>query len=237
MSDPDSQKAPPQPARTGATPESLEKISSPVPGCLILVTVVIVFALLASLFTYVFYKQSAYFEDDTVTSLEPVEVPQMTPTDAQIAAAKQKLDQLSQAAAENRVDRILFNADDLNALIASQEMLADFRGQTFVKGVSEDGIVAEMTQPIRTGFLRQGVRYLHGDFWAKPERAGKTILFRVVDIQLPEAEVPEGLVASYPAFMKLDPKQEPFDTVLPQIDRIYLEGENIVVETRKKPES
>ncbi|MCB1230705.1 MAG: hypothetical protein KDN19_10590 [Verrucomicrobiae bacterium] len=206
--------------------------SSPLPGCIILITVVVVFGILATLFTYVFHKQNAFFEDDKVTSAESVEVPQTTPTEAQIKAVDAKVDQLYQSALNNEVTRVEFTAEDLNTLIATRDLLADFRGQTYVKSISEKGIETEMSQPIRTGFLRQAIRFLHGEFWLKPERSGKTILFRVVDIKLPHIEVPEGMVSSYPTFMKLDHKREPFDKVLPQIGNTYVEADHLVVETR-----
>ncbi len=208
--------------------------SSPLPGCVILITVVVVFGLLATVFTIVFHKQSDYFRK--VSTETPVEVPSVTPTEERVAEVTDKLDRLLAAADADELVRIEFTAEDFNTLIGSRELLADFRGQTHVRGISEKGIEAEMTQPIRSGFLRQGIRYLHGTFWLKPEFTGKTVLFRVADIELPGEEVPEGLVNSYPSFMKLDPKLPPFDRVLPKLGKIYVEGDRVIVETRGETE-
>lgn len=208
--------------------------SSPLPGCVILITVVVVFGLLATVFTIVFHKQSDYFRK--VSTETPVEVPGFTPTEDLVAVVTDKLDRLLAAAEADELVRIEFTAEDFNTLIGSRELLADFRGQTHVRGISEKGIEAEMTQPIRSGFLRQGIRYLHGTFWLKPEFTGKTVLFRVADIELPGEEVPEGLVNSYPSFMKLDPKLSPFDRVLPKLGKIYVEGDRVIVETRGETE-
>lgn len=209
--------------------------SSPLPGCVILITVVVVFGLLATVFTIVFHKQSDYFRQ--VSTETPVEVPSFTPTESQIAGVSEKLNRLLAAAEADELVRLEFSAEDFNALIGSRDLLSDFRGQTLVRGISEKGIEAEMTQPIRSGFLRQGIRYLHGTFWLKPEFTGKTVLFRVADIELPGKEVPEGLVNSYPAFMKLDPKLPPFDRVLPKLGKIYVEDDRVIVETRGEIES
>lgn len=205
-------------------------VSSPLPGCIILISIIVVFGTLATLFTVVFVKQSRAIAEFTAETAAAVPVATATPE--QIADANRKLEDLLLAAARNEMDRVLFTATDLNAIIASQELLADFRGQTHIRGISEEGIEAEMTQPIRTGFLRQGTRHLNGIFRVKPELAGGTILFRVVGIEVPGKEVPAGFVNTYPAFMKIDPKLSPIDQVLPKIGRIYLEGENVVVETR-----
>lgn len=220
----------PDPATAPSETDPTVTVSSPLPGCIILISIIVVFGTLATLFTVVFVKQSRAIAEFTAETAAAVPVATATPE--QIADANRKLEDLLLAAARNEMDRVLFTATDLNAIIASQELLADFRGQTHIRGISEEGIEAEMTQPIRTGFLRQGTRHLNGIFRVKPELAGGTILFRVVGIEVPGKEVPAGFVNTYPAFMKIDPKLSPIDQVLPKIGRIYLEGENVVVETR-----
>ncbi|MCB1063745.1 MAG: hypothetical protein KDN20_12585 [Verrucomicrobiae bacterium] len=204
--------------------------ASPLPGCLILIVVCLVFGILATLFTVVFFKQSRLI--DGFTEMESKAVPQMEATPEQIKTATRKLNDVYMAALTNEMDRVLFSADDLNALIASKELLADFRGQTYIHSISEDGIEAEMTQPLRSGFLRQGIRYLNGTFRLKPELTGKTVQFKVVDVDVVGKEVPDGFIASYPSFMKIDPKLEPFDQVLPKLGNVYIEGDQVVVETR-----
>ncbi len=226
MSAPDSD-TPPLPDNDAATGGPT---SSPLPGCVILITVCVVFGILATLFTVVFFKQSRLI--DGFTELESRAVPQMEPTPEQVQTANRKLNEVYMATLTNEMDRILFSTDDLNALIATRELLADFRGQTYIRSISEEGIEAEMTQPLRSGFLRQGIRYLNGTFRLKPELTGKTIQFKVVDVDVPGKEVPEGFVTSYPSFMKIDPKLEPFDQILPKLGNVYIEGDHVVVETR-----
>lgn len=221
-------QSPITPSSNGSGPVGFA--SSPVAGCAILITAIVVFGTLATLFTVVFHKQSKVIAEFTV--LEKATVPAMTPTAEQVTTANRKLEDLLLAAVRNEMDRVLFTADDLNALIASQELLADFRGQTFIRSISEEGIEAEMTQPLRSGFLRQGTRHLNGIFRVKPELGGGTVTFRVVDIQVPGKEVPQGFIQSYPAFMKFDPKLQPLDQVLPKLGRIYLEADKVVVETK-----
>lgn len=214
-----------------APPATEGPSSSPLPGCIILITVVVIFGFLVTLFTVVFQKQNRLI--DEFTELESTAVPIFEPTEDQVREANRKMEDLLMTAINNEMDRILFNADDLNTLIATREILADMRGQAFVVGIDEEeGIEARMTQPLRSGFLRKGIRYLNGTFFLKPEKAGKTVLFKVVDITVPEKEVPEGFIGSYPAFMKIDPELTTVDQVLPKIERVYVEGDKVVVETR-----
>lgn len=205
--------------------------SSPLPGCIILITVTVIFAFLVTLFTVVFQKQSKAI--DAFTEAEAAEVAIFEPTPEQIDNVNRKMEELLSAAVINEMDRILFSADDLNTLIATREILADMRGQTLVIGIDEEtGIETQMSQPLRSGFLRKGIRYLNGTFFLRPEKAGKTVLFQVEAIEVPEKEIPDGFVGSYPAFMKIDPELPTVDQVLPKIERVYLEGDQLVVETR-----
>ena len=205
--------------------------SSPLPGCIILITVVVVFGFLVTLFTVVFHKQTRLIDEFTEDA--PIEVSAYEPSAEQVADTDRKMETLMMAAIGNEMDRILFSADDLNTLIATRNILADMRGTTYVVAIDEEtGIETEMTQPLRSGFLRKGIRYLNGTFYLKPEKVAKTVLFTVADIEVSEKEVPDGFVGSYPAFMKIDPELTTVDQVLPKIDRVYLEGDKVVVETR-----
>ncbi len=203
---------------------------SPLPGCIILITVILVFGSLLTWFAFSFRAQSEAIATFTVESA--VETPRFEPSREQIESADAKLTKLAAAADAGEMTRLLFTAEDLNTLIATRELLADFRGQTFVRSISAEGIEAEMTQSIRTGFLNKGSRYLHGTFWLKPGIAGGTVVFAVADIKVPGREVPQGFVTNYPAFMKIDPKLAPFDRVLPKLGKVYVEGAAVVVETK-----
>lgn len=230
MSEPDTESRSP----ADADPSSSTKgpgASSPLPGCIILITVIVVFGFLATLFTVVFQKQNRLIDEFTADA--PVTVPTYEPTEDQVQETSRKMETLLLAAVGNEMDRILFTSDDLNTLIATQDILADMRGTTYVVSIDEEkGIETQMTQPLRSGFLRKGIRYLNGTFHLKPEKVAKTVLFTVTDIEVPEKKVPEGFIGSYPAFMKIDPELPTVDQVLPKIDRVYLEDDKVVVETR-----
>lgn len=226
MSDP-SDSSPENPS---STPASGAGGSSPLPGCIILITVIVVFGALGTWFVFAFRAQSEAIATFTIEAA--VETPRFEPTAAQVEVAGTKLEKLEAAAGAGEMVRLLFTAEDLNTLIATRDLLADFRGQTYVRSISNEGIEAEMTQPIRTGFLSKGTRYLHGTFWLKPGIAGGTVVFAVADIEVPGREVPQGFVTNYPAFMKIDPKLAPFDRVLPKLGKVYVEGAAVVVETK-----
>lgn len=200
------------------------------PGCVIIVTILVVFGGLAALYTAV-----AYFQNKVIsgfTDSAPVERPVATPTPAETEAATEKLNQLASAAKENRLEKISFTTADLNNLIASRDLLADFRGQTHIARITPEGIEAEMTQPMRKGFLG-GRRYLNATFVLQPELRRRTVLFKVTDIRVPGREVPRPFVEGYAnlEFFRLDPKNEQIGPVLEKLGRVYTEDGQLTVET------
>lgn len=124
--------------------------SSPAPGCVILATILTVFGGLAILYTIVANVQNRRLGG--FTEDQPAKIETFAPSAEQTEKANQKLGDLVRAALTNESDRVLFSADDLNTLIATRELLKDFRGQTFIRKIGAEGIEAEMSQPMRKGF-------------------------------------------------------------------------------------
>jgi len=208
---------------------------SPAPGCIIIIAILVFFGGLAILYTAVAILQNRGL--DEFTDPEPAERTLFEPSADQVMDANRKTEELLLVSARNEMDRMLFTADDLNTLIATRELLADFRGNTLIRRISEEGIEAQMTQPVRSGFIGSDKRrYLNATFVFKPVLTERTVQFQVVDIKAdnPERPIPEEFVDGYSRldFFKLDPSNEDLAPVLKKLGRVYLEGENVVVETR-----
>lgn len=207
------------------------------PGCLILGAIIFVFGGLVVLYTFVGMTQNraiAGFTED-----EPADVSIPGPSESEVRTAREKLFAIRAASTQNRADRILFSAADLNTLIATVDAASGFRGNTRVREISSEGLVAEMAQPLRKGFLTKGFRYLNADFVFEPELRKRTIAFRVTDIRPANGQaLPGPFVENYAVldFFKLDPKNETIAAHLPAISRVYLEGEHLVVETVPRAE-
>ncbi|MEM9017537.1 MAG: hypothetical protein AAGC68_11030 [Verrucomicrobiota bacterium] len=206
--------------------------SSPFPGCLILVTIIVVFGGLLVLYTVVGNYQQKQIAGFTEEVAAEIEVPNPSPEEAE--AAQDKLDQISASVSEGIPDRITFTAADLNALIANRPELEDFRGQTFIEGITPKGIVARMSQPMRKGFLDKSFRYLNATFVLEPELRARTIAFKVVEIQPDVGEIPRQFVDSYAVldFFRLDPEIPAIEESIASIAAVYSEAEIIVVETK-----
>ena len=207
--------------------------SSPAAGCIILATIVLVFGGLLVHYTMRGWWMNKEIDKFTVATPEPT--PIATPSPEEINSAQAKLADIRDAALNNTTERITLSAAELNTLIASQDILADFRGTAFIEKISEDGITTKVSQAFGS-FRKETFRYLNGeiDYW--PTLRKKTIVFQVRDLRVPGKEVPQKFIESYSSqdFFKLDPNNQTMGPVMRELDRVYLEKDQLVIETRTK---
>jgi len=133
------------------------------------------------------------------------------------------------------MDRVVFTAENLNTLIATREKLEGFRGNTFVRRITEEGIEVEMSQPVKKRVLSKEVVYLNGLFTFVPELRKGTVAFRFVDIEKEGVEIPKGFKEGFSAIDNLlvfNPKDELMGPVMKKLGKVYLEEGKLVVETR-----
>ncbi len=204
---------------------------SPIPGCLILGAIVGVFGGLVVLYTVVGLYQNRVigdFTEDTAAEIQVIE-----PAGEQVAEVRAKLDLIAAAVKENRAERVLFTAEDLNVLIHTFEVARDFRGNTFVESIGPEGILTAMAQPLRKGIFSKGFRYLNATFVLEPEVRARTIAFKVRDIRPSKGAIPQGFIDNYSVidFFRLDPENEAIKAHIQSLGAIYVEDGKLVVET------
>ena len=209
-----------------------ENRGSPIPGCLILGAILIVFGGLIVLYTVVGIYQHRTIGTFTQENAAIIAVD--TPTPARIEAAMAKLKLVEAAVAGGRAERILFTAEDLNVLIASLDVAEGFRGNTRVASITTEGLVAEMAQPLRKGVFKKGFRYLNATFVLQPELRARTIAFKVIEIRPATGEVPEAFVKSYSVLdlFRLDPENPAIKAHAVDLGAVYTEAGQLVVETK-----
>lgn len=205
---------------------------SPWPGCIILITILVVFGGLAVLYAVVGAYQNRIIGEFTTT--EPVDLTIPVPTPPEAEAAVSKLQSIASAARDNRAERVLFSASELNILIETLPALADFRGTTRIEAITSEGIAAEMSQPMRKGILAKGKRYLNATFLFQPELRARTVAFKVLSITPVVGAVPEGFVQNYATldFFKLDPELPAIRDSIRSLGAVYCEEGQVVVETK-----
>lgn len=205
--------------------------ASATPGCFILGAIVTVFGGLIILYITVFVIQSRSIA--TFTGDEPSEIKIYQPNAGDIEQLRKKLNTIQSATEGERMERILLTADDLNTLIATTDILEDFRGTTFISGITDQGIKTRMAQPMRKMPLSRDQRYLNATFILQPELRRRTIAFRVKEIISDRGTVPAQFVKSYDAigFFRIDPENEIIEKTVPRLSRVYTENGHAVIET------
>jgi hypothetical protein len=216
----------------GTDGESSAGRGSPLPGCVILALIVTVFGGLVILYTVVGIYQHRSIATFTEETAAPVTI--TPPAPEAVEAAQAKLEQIAAAVSEGRSERVLFSADDLNALVVSLEAASGFRENTRVQSISPEGLVVAMAQPVRRGLFEKGFRYLNGDFVLEPELRARTIAFRLVAIRPAVGEVPPAFVGSYASLdlFRLDPANPALEANVPSLAAVYIEDGHLVVETK-----
>lgn len=205
--------------------------ASATPGCFILGAIVTVFGGLIILYITVFMIQKRSFATFTEDEAAKIEIYQ--PEAEAIERLLGKLDEIRSATDGERKERILLTADDLNTLIATTDILKDFRGTTFISDITSQGIRTRMTQPTRKMPFSREQRYLNATFVLQPELRRRTIAFRVKDIISDRGTVPAQFVKSYDAigFFRIDPENKVIEKTVPRLSRVYTEDGHVVIET------
>ena len=85
---------------------------------------------------------------DALTADAPIAVTMEAPSDEQVAAATQKVEQLRTAALTKQVMTMEFNAAELNALIARHPSFSDFRGKARV-AIANSELTLDLSVPLR----------------------------------------------------------------------------------------
>lgn len=205
---------------------------APTSGCLILGAILGVFGGLALLYALVGNYQTRVI--DGFTQDDPSNIATLTPSGAQSEAALAKLAKISDSVKAGKSERIVFTAEDLNVLIAELEVAKDFRGNTSVKSIRSQGLVVEMSQPMKKGIFKKGFRYLNADFVLEPELRKRTVAFKVRDIRPKVGEIPQPFIDNYTVidFFKLDPDIEAIKENISSLAAVYTEADQLVIETK-----
>ena len=85
---------------------------------------------------------------DALTSEAPIAVTMEAPSDEQVAAASQKLEQLRTAALTQQATTMEFTAAELNALIARHPSFSDWRGKARV-AIANSELTLDLSVPLR----------------------------------------------------------------------------------------
>lgn len=194
-------------------------------GCFV---IAMMFGALASWTVFVGVSQNKaiaqFSEDEQREYLIP------PPTADQKALLDTKLKILAKAAETKQSTIIDFDAGELNALIMTQDLLADFRGKTRVKAIASSHIEFEMSQPVRK--LPLGFRFVNGTYLFRPEFVKGGWQFHLLDIQADAGAVNPNFLQMFQELqlLRFDTEHASMSPVLKQLKSTKLENGKVVLE-------
>lgn len=164
---------------------------------------------------------------------EPLRFEQLEPDQAARDQAKAVVERIRQAAETGHEAEIPITVQDLNTWIATSPWLRDYRETARIRGITPQGVVAEMSQELRGG------RFLNGIFRFTPARSEtNTWQLMLEDIEVPGRTVPPAFIQTYRNLhmFRFDAGIPELQAVLKRIEQIRLEEGRLVVSIPEQPE-
>ena len=142
-----------------------------------------------------------------------------------------KLQILAKAAETKQATTVELSVEDLNDLIATQDLLADLRGNTRVSSVEPSHIAIQMSRPVRK--LPMGFRYVNGTYSFRPEKIGDAWELTLLDIAADAGVVDPNFVAMFRELqlLRFDPRNANLKPVLKQLKAVELKDGHVALTT------
>lgn len=195
---------------------------SPYYGCAIMLLAILTFGGILGWSYYSLITQDKVIS--TLTVDDPVELPRTTLPEPARAALEAKLDTFAQAASAGQPAELTLSIEELNALllIAPDTGYGSYAGMLHFEGAdpANSRLTARICLPMnRLKFWENKKRYLIGTagFFIHVHQEG--VDAKVMDVQVPGKEVPEGFIVGMEIWTWVAPyrKLEPLGTVLKAI--------------------
>jgi hypothetical protein len=181
---------------------------SPLAGCLILIAAVVILAALIGFSIWVPFRQAA--EIEKFTRAEPQPVPRTELADHESAARDlaARLEQFRSELSDPESEATLrLDVLDLNLAIELFEPLAELRGSFHVRDIADEQLVIDLCYRLNgrprlarageDGPITSDPRFLVGTIQATPRLSKREFALEVEDLQVQDAEVPEGFLGHF----------------------------------------
>ena len=209
---------------------------SPYYGCAIMLAAIFIFGGIVAWSIYSLVTQDKYIAAITVD--EPVALPPVTLTPEQKAQLQTRLTAFGDAAKNRQAATLSLTVPEINALIT---MAPDTGYGTYADMVrivrtepAKNTLVAQICLPLnRIKFWEDKKRYLIGEATFQVLIFGEGVDAKVVDVNVPGKEVPEGFITGMEIWTFLAPyrKLEPLGTVLKAATKAQVTPEGVVLAT------
>lgn len=159
------------------------------------------------------------------------EYPIPAPSAEEIEVLEAKLKILATAAEVKRETTVELTVDELNGLIATQQLLADMRGETRVRRITKSQIEIEMSLPIRK--LPIGFRFINGNYFFVPQNLGGSWQLSLFEVQTDKGPLSPDAVEMWRELqlMRFDSENPALRPFLRQLESVALEDGKVILKT------
>ena len=206
-------------------------------GCLVGILGVVFFIGLISWSFYQGLGQNKAIDLFTVPDAAVQPVAKLDP--AAVAALDQSLREFAAALDTGARAEVKIPAAALNHMIATDDRLADLRGQLFVTGIAGGVVKCAICYPLNGLPWENRKRYLIGNLNLQPELKDGHAAFRVVSIEVPGRTLPKWFIDGFSIYHLLEryQKDETIARRLNQLSALTAEGDTIVMRSKAWKES
>jgi len=146
-----------------------EKKFSPLAGCWIFIIAGVIIAGMIGYTTWTYFKVKDTISGFTEESPKPIELVDTTGKKAARTALTEKLAGFRRHIEAGHKDQISLNADELNLAIATFDILKPHRNNLFITAVTDTGIKATISFPVKSKLGSDTRRYLNATITIEPE--------------------------------------------------------------------
>jgi hypothetical protein len=177
---------------------------SPLAGCAILITAVLVMIFLIGFSTLTLFRQFNEIAKFTAEKPVPIETSPLEGREAEINALSERLEAFRQQLLGDQATSLALAPDELNLAIAAFESFKELRGTfRFVEAEGERMKIAisfplngrpRLCREDEPGWMTSDSRFLNATLVARPELHSKEIVIAIDQIQVPGAKVPTEFI-------------------------------------------
>lgn len=175
------------------TPQATAR--SPIAGCAILITAVLVMVFLVVFSGWVLFRQFDEIAKFTSAKPAPVAIEPITGKDTQITALTAKLDAFRKETEGGETAELALTPEETNLAIAAYDPFKDLRGTFRITGVENDTLKIAISFPMNgkprlsrgdeRGWLASDPRYLIGTMTARPALLKQEVVLEILSIDVP----------------------------------------------------
>lgn len=201
---------------------------SPGAGCIIIIMILALFSGVAFFAIYSGLKQ----DKDIVrfTEEKALELPDEPGTPEEVAAVREKFATFTKTIRENEPATLQLTCRDINILIHNNIEFKEIRDMIYFDSVTPEAITGRTAWPLRRLFWWKPNRYMNGTITLKLEASRGRLFLRLVNIDSPGNEIPEGFIERIAQDDLLNPyKNEDNEDVYESIDSATMNDGSVTI--------